>query len=206
MPRIVKHAHSLSTRPLPSSHRPTSFLIRPLQNLLPVRQKATDKAALVFEWSQRNIVRGNGCLANQLQRATLSVSNKIAEGFERGSTNELIHSLDIARGSAGSVRSMLCVTDCMSAFSHLKSEISDLKSQCESISRQSRAWTDSLQNSEIKGQRHLNDKTRQQYEQSQRKSEFGQRMDQFKQDQEARLNRKAAERSRKAPEHDADIE
>jgi hypothetical protein len=41
---------------------------------------------------------------------------------------------------------------------------------------------DRLQNSEIKGQRHLKDKTRQQYEQSQRKSEFWQRMDQFKKD------------------------
>ena len=84
--------------------------------------------------------------------------------------------------------------------------ISDLKSHCESISRQIRAWTDSLQNSEIKGQRHLNDKTRQQYEQSQRKSEFWQRMDQFKRDQEARLNREAAERNRKTPENDADTE
>ncbi len=101
---------------------------------------------------------------------------------------------------------MLCVMERMPAFAHLQSEISDLKSQCESISRQIRAWTDSLQNSEIKGQRHLNDKTRKQYEQSQRKSEFWQRMDQFKQDQEARLNREAAERNRKASENDADTE
>lgn len=81
-----------------------------------------------------------------------------------------------------------------------------LKSQCESISRQIRAWTDSLQNSEIKGQRHLNDKTRLQYEQSQRKSEFWQRMDQFKRDHEARLNREAAERNRRPSENDADTE
>ncbi|MHC4879841.1 MAG: four helix bundle protein [Planctomycetota bacterium] len=171
---------------------------------LPVWQKAADTAARVFEWSQRNIGRGNGDLANQLQRATLSISNNIAEGFERGSTNELIHFLYIARGSAGEVRSMLCVMERMPAFAHLKSEISDLKSHCESISRQIRAWTDSLQNSEIKGQRHLNDKTRQQYEQSQRKSEFWQQMDQFKRDQEARLKREAAERNRRSSGNDAD--
>jgi len=45
-------------------------------------------------------------------------------------------------------------------FTDLKSEISDLKLQAESISRQLRAWADSLQNSDIKGHRHLNDQTR----------------------------------------------
>ena len=42
----------------------------------------------------------------------------------------------------------------------LRSEISDLKSLAESCSRQIRAWADQLQNSEIRGQRHLNDVTR----------------------------------------------
>jgi four helix bundle protein len=44
---------------------------------------------------------------NQLERAVLSVSNNIAEGFERGTTNELLAFIYIARGSAGEVRSML---------------------------------------------------------------------------------------------------
>jgi hypothetical protein len=35
-----------------------------------------------------------------------------------------------------------------------------LKLQAENISRQLRAWADSLQNSEIKGQRYLTDKSR----------------------------------------------
>lgn len=40
------------------------------------------------------------------------------------------------------------------------SEFSDLKSLSESISRQLRRWADSLQNSDIKGQRYLTDKIR----------------------------------------------
>ena len=44
---------------------------------------------------------------DQLDRAALSVSNNIAEGFERGTTNELLQFIYIARGSAGEVRSML---------------------------------------------------------------------------------------------------
>ncbi len=46
---------------------------------------------------------------NQLERAALSVSNNIAEGFERVTTNELLSFLAIARGSSGEVRSMIAV-------------------------------------------------------------------------------------------------
>ena len=46
---------------------------------------------------------------NQLDRAALSVSNNIAEGFERVTTNELLSFLAIARGSGGEVRSMMAV-------------------------------------------------------------------------------------------------
>jgi len=95
--------------------------------------------------------------ADQLERAALSVSNNIAEGFERGTTNELLAFLYIARGSAGEVRSMLCLLERKKGISDLRSEISNLKAAAESCSRQLRAWADNLQNSDIKGQRHLND-------------------------------------------------
>lgn len=97
---------------------------------------------------------------DQLDRCSLSVSNNIAEGFERGSTNELIAFLYIARGSAGEVRSMLCFFQRRPALRNFKSQISDLKSLAESCSRQLRGWADSLQNSDIKGPRHLNEKSR----------------------------------------------
>ena len=161
---------------------------------LPVWQKAADLAAQIFEWSQQPLLRGKGDLANQLQRATLSISNNIAEGFERGSTNELIHFLYIARGSAGEVRSMLCVMERMNGFDNLRSEISDFKSMCENISRQIRGWTDSLQNCEIKGQRHLNDSTRQQYQRQQKQAEIGKQRKEFQQQMEERLKREAEQR------------
>jgi four helix bundle protein len=96
---------------------------------------------------------------DQLDRCSLSVSNNIAEGFERGTTNELLAFLYIARGSAGEVRSMLCYFERRPALRDFKSQISHLKSSAESCSRQIRAWTESLQNSDIKGQRHLNEKS-----------------------------------------------
>jgi four helix bundle protein len=42
--------------------------------------------------------RGSRSLRDQLERAALSVSNNIAEGFERGTTNEVLAFLYIARG------------------------------------------------------------------------------------------------------------
>jgi len=101
---------------------------------------------------------------DQLDRCSLSVSNNIAEGFERGSTNELIAFLYIARGSAGEVRSMLCFFERRPALADFKSQISNLKSLAESCSRQLRAWADALQNSDIKGPRHLNDQSRSDWE------------------------------------------
>lgn len=94
---------------------------------------------------------------DQLERAVLSVSNNIAEGFERGTTNEVLTFLYIARGSAGEVRSMLCILERRPWMEEFRSQIAMLKSLAESCSRQLRAWADSLQNSAIKGQRHLND-------------------------------------------------
>jgi four helix bundle protein len=43
---------------------------------------------------------------DQMQRAALSVMNNIAEGFERRTKKDFAHFLDLAKGSAGEVRSM----------------------------------------------------------------------------------------------------
>lgn len=104
---------------------------------------------------------------DQLDRASLSVSNNIAEGFERGTTAELLAFLYIARGSAGEVRSMLHFFSRRPALTEFKSQISDLKSLAESCSRQIRAWADHLQNSDIAGPRRLNDQTRANYQKRQ---------------------------------------
>lgn len=139
---------------------------------LPVWQAARDLAQLVFTLGQGPAFRGYWSLRNQLERAVLSISNNIAEGFERGTTQELINFLYIARGSAGEVRSMLCVMERLADFKDLKSEISDLKSKAESISRQLRGWADSLQNTPIKGPRYLNEKVRELEKRKRERDEF----------------------------------
>ncbi len=133
---------------------------------LPVWQQAArlyDAADDFLEGAPRRL---RPSFRDQLERAVLSVSNNIAEGFERGTTNELLAFIYIARGSAGEVRSMLCLLQRRPWMKDFKSQISDLKSIAESCSRQLRGWADSLQNSDIKGQRHLNRRTREQEEQT----------------------------------------
>ncbi|NLA73895.1 MAG: four helix bundle protein [Deltaproteobacteria bacterium] len=89
----------------------------------------------VYNMTESREWKGHRSLRDQLERAALSVSNNIAEGFERGTTKELLAFLYIARGSAGEVRSMLCFIEQREGFSHLKSQISGLKSISESCSR-----------------------------------------------------------------------
>ena len=46
---------------------------------------------------------------NQIQRASISISNNIAEGFERGSDRDFRRFLFIAQGSCSEVKSMLYI-------------------------------------------------------------------------------------------------
>ena len=126
---------------------------------LPVWQAGLELARRVYVLTALPPFRRNRSLRDQIERAAVSVSNNIAEGFERGTTQELLTFLYVARGSAGEVRSMLCLLDTLTDFANLKSEISNLKSHAEGVSRQLRAWADSLQNSTIPGQRYLTEKT-----------------------------------------------
>ena len=127
---------------------------------LPAWQAATELAVRVFAVGRQATLRRQRSLRDQIERAAVSVANNIAEGFERGTTQELLTFLYIARGSAGEVRSMLCLMERMEGFPDLKSEISDLKSLAEGTSRQLRAWAQSLQDSPIKGPRYLTSKNR----------------------------------------------
>lgn len=147
---------------------------------LPVWQAAIRLGRRVYAMTKHVAFRRQRSLRDQIERAAVSVSNNIAEGFERGTTQELLTFLYIARGSAGEVRSMLCLIEDIPEFAGLKSEISNLKLKAEGISRQLRAWADKLQNTEIKGQRYLDEKTRKREKALQDRQEFLRELDQFR--------------------------
>jgi four helix bundle protein len=123
---------------------------------LPVWKDAAQLTQLIFELTSQGIFRNHSGLRNQLERAVLSISNNIAEGFERGTNNELVAFLYIARGSAGEVRSMLRLLATWAVFSNHKNQIQDLAVRCEAISKQLYRWIEQLKRSGFRGQRHLN--------------------------------------------------
>jgi four helix bundle protein len=149
---------------------------------LPVWKAAVDLAVRVYELTAQPEFKGNYSLRDQLERATVSISNNIAEGFERGTTQELLTFIYIARGSAGEVRSMLSLLERLPAFANLKSQISNLKLQPESIAKQLRSWADYLQNAQVQGQRHLSEKTRRDRERDEAKREREEELRKFEEE------------------------
>lgn len=149
---------------------------------LPVWKAAMDLVLKIYTLTEDRVFHSPGDLCDQLRRAALSVSNNIAEGFERGSTAELLAYLYIARGSAGEVRSMLLFCQQWPPSAPLRSSISDLLERAECCSRQIRGWADSLQNSDIQGQRHLNDQSRKSYDFKRRADAFMKQIEQMHQE------------------------
>ena len=71
---------------------------------------------------------------DQIKRVVVSISNNVAEGSERTSSTEFSRFLDIAKGSAGEVRSMYRLAVQLGFFSK---EVADQRcAQCASISKQ----------------------------------------------------------------------
>lgn len=69
---------------------------------LEVWQEAVELSASVYDGFRTCTDYG---FRDQIQRASVSISSNIAEGYERSSNAEFIRFLDIARGSCGEVRS-----------------------------------------------------------------------------------------------------
>src|SRR5688500_12450165 len=147
---------------------------------LPVWQDAIELAVRVFALTARPCFRKHSGTRNQLENAVVSISNNIAEGFERGTTRETLTFLYIARGSAGEVHSMFCFLERAPGFEALRSEIPDLRSRALSISKQLRGWAESLQNSDIRGQRYLTDKSRLITNEARERAEFLKELDEVR--------------------------
>ncbi|HEX8203559.1 MAG TPA: four helix bundle protein [Isosphaeraceae bacterium] len=66
---------------------------------VPVWKDAVQLAIRAYRLTDSGCLKGHPGLRDQIERAAQSVSNNIAEGFERGTHAELLNFLYIALGS-----------------------------------------------------------------------------------------------------------
>src|SRR5439155_20595571 len=97
---------------------------------------------------------------NQLDRSSLSVSNNVAEGFERSTNNELLSFIAIARGSAGEVRSMMAVVKDRPKLKRYIAALQQIRKLAESCARQLTGWAGAVDKLPFEGRRHLPDRER----------------------------------------------
>lgn len=76
---------------------------------LEVYKKSISFTVKIYEILESDKLSKEFSLNNQLKRATLSISNNIAEGFERDTDKEYIRFLYFSKASAGEVRNILNV-------------------------------------------------------------------------------------------------
>jgi len=70
-------------------------------------QEARELSKMIYDITKVGEVSRDFGLKDQIRRASGSIMDNIAEGFDRGGNKEFIHFLSIARASAGEVRSQL---------------------------------------------------------------------------------------------------
>ena len=72
-------------------------------------QSAQELVVLVYKTCQKDELKREYSLCDQMKRASVSVSNNIVEGFERLSRKEFKRFLSMANGSGSEVKSMIYV-------------------------------------------------------------------------------------------------
>jgi four helix bundle protein len=139
---------------------------------LPVWQEAARLYNAVLDLLEEPNVPLTPGYRNQLDRAALSVSNNVAEGFERSTTHELLSFIAIARGSSGEVRSMMAVVKDRPKLRRHVAALQRIRALAESCARQLTGWAGSLDNLSFEGRRHMPRQQREQREAEQKARDY----------------------------------
>lgn len=139
---------------------------------LPVWQEAARLYNVVLDLLEEPGVPLTPGFRGQLDRASLSISNNVAEGFERSTTKELLSFIAIARGSAGEVRSMTAVVKNRPKLKRYVSSLQRIRSLAESCARQLTGWEGALDKLPFDGQRHMPRQQRSQREAEQKAHQY----------------------------------
>lgn len=112
---------------------------------LEVYQKAFQLSIKIFKLTKSTNFESS--IKNQLQRAVLSITLNIAEGFELQSNKQFVKFLFISKGSSGEVRSLLRICETLNMIE--KSTVNELINDVEDISKQLSNFINYLKQSSI---------------------------------------------------------
>ncbi|MGB9716177.1 MAG: four helix bundle protein [Thermodesulfovibrionales bacterium] len=116
---------------------------------LPVWQKSRELVRYIYSLTKKEAFSRDFSLVDQIRRASTSVMNNIAEGFERGSNTEFIQFLYISKGSAGETRTDLYVALVQEYITD--DEFKKGYEMCIDVSGQLSGLIDYLKGSRLKG-------------------------------------------------------
>ena len=122
---------------------------------LPVWQEAARLYNRVLDLLETSGLPLSAGFRNQLDRAALSVSNNVAEGFERSTTAELLAFIAIARGSAAEVRSMIAVVKDRPGLRKYQAALDAIRELAESCARQLTGWAGAVGKLPFEGKRRM---------------------------------------------------
>ena len=114
-----------------------------------VYQKARELTNSIYALTRDGGFARDFGLVDQIRRAAVSVMSNIAEGFERGSNQELMQFLYIAKGSCGEVRAQLAIA--LDQTYIVRADHDRLANQCRLISGGISNFIDKLKGSTFQG-------------------------------------------------------
>ena len=83
-------------------------------------KKARILNKIIYQESNKSKFQKDYALKDQIRRSSISIMSNIAEGFERKSNKEFKYFMNVAKGSAGEVRSQLYIANDLGYIEDLK--------------------------------------------------------------------------------------
>ena len=114
-----------------------------------VWRRAHELALLVFHRTEKFPRSDSFGIVAQVRRSAVSVTANIAEGFGRGTTKELLRSLQIARGELEETRSFMLLSQDLGRIT--KEEFVELDLLCDSVGQLINALGRSLRSKLVAG-------------------------------------------------------
>jgi four helix bundle protein len=114
-----------------------------------IYQKARELANSIYALTRETAFARDFGLVDQIRRAAVSVMSNIAEGHERGSNQENVQFLYIAKGSCGEVRAQLAIA-CDQSYIK-QNDYERLANQCRLISGSISNYIDRMKGSTYQG-------------------------------------------------------